>query len=154
MALEHVDLTDFKKKMAKFKKNTVDEFVRRKNKFATDYIKQLIVASPFYTGSYINSHSIGINLINYNFNYLPHGSTSRGEVSASVLARAAAKIKTAGEFDTIYISNSIPHAINVEYTGWEFPGLANAGSIAAYHTYGLTYQAMRMKLAQYFFKGR
>jgi hypothetical protein len=147
--INQIKLKLFKENIDKFKSDVEKDINNRKKKFAVAMLAKLINSSPFFTGAYIDSHRVGINSVDTSFSFFPHRSyrsKSRSAVEASALMAGKAKINRSKLFDTIYISNSVPHAINVELIGWK--------TSPPYHVYGLTYEYGRHMVKHYMEKNR
>jgi hypothetical protein len=131
--------------------NSINKYLERlkkavnktKQNMATDALKTLITTSPVRTGSYIKSHQVGIDTI------IAHHEPVYHEIQPGIPEAAVTALKSAmfvelngevqnAKFDnTIYISNSIPYANQVEYIGWMFT--------PAYHPYGIAMTTLKAK---------
>jgi len=74
---------------------------------------------PFKTGSYISSHRIGVGAPDDAVIILKKGAVTVEQAKASVLVRGLSKLSSAINVDDdLFISNSVPWAKRVEYSGW------------------------------------
>jgi hypothetical protein len=141
-------------------KNDVDDYLKRlkkvinksKQNMAKAGLNELIKSSPVWTGAYIKSHKVTankidsqhepvieffiINQITYNFGPKMLAAAVQA-LKIQTLAKLATKISATDFNDTIYISNSIPYANQIEYLGWEKSG--------PYHTFGRATMAIKTK---------
>jgi len=136
-----------------------------KQELTQEAFKSLVDLSPVSTGSYVLSHRIGINQKDTSvtlkkgpnpglYKVLAFGNPARASAlhekavfrslkKAKTTAKPKAlkqinkKLKKIGPDDSVIISNSIPHAVNVEYVGWM--------KTPPYQVYGLTYEYLRLK---------
>ena len=114
-------------------KTDIDTYLKRlkkavnktKQKMAHTAIHELISASPVRTGSYINSHKVGINTLVTGHEkvytiwqpaMLP---AMQKALKAYKSKRMMGEVLSADFDDTIIISNLIPYADRVEYIGWQ-----------------------------------
>ena len=97
---------------------------------ATKAFKRIVARSPIHTGSYVLSHRIGVKAKDSSVAMRLFPAVNKEGVKKEALGELI-KLKQVGPFDTIIISNCIPHNINVEYVGWKHT--------PAYQVYGLTF---------------
>lgn len=109
-------------------------------------LQGVIERTPVWTGSYLLSHRVGINAkstepptyINQHpeFNGLTPGEEEAYRQKAMMQAN---KIQTAQNINSVWVSNGIGHAPDVEYIGWP-------SGKPPYHTYGLTYTWLKASM--------
>jgi hypothetical protein len=122
----------FKESMEKWivdVENDIDDF---RNQIAEDLVKRIIARSPVQTGSYVLSHRVGADGADNSIAMRPDTYIEQNPdgLRTQVLADLAAEIKRVPKGVSIYVSNSVGHAPNVEYIGWKRRG--------PYHVYGLS----------------
>lgn len=118
-----------------YEKRILSEFVKRKHHIAKEALALLIDQSPFSTGSYIASHRVGINVMSTDYTIMAPGTTTREAIKAEALIVGQAAIMASKIMDSIYLSNGIFYAANVEYLGWVFT--------PPYFTYATTREYIR-----------
>ena len=96
----------------------------------TKGFKRLVHLSPYKYGSYILSHRIGINSADNSFTIMPNLAelSKEKQEGAPKIGRAAAKAKAKTEqlkkiptikaFDSIYLTNNVPHGLLIETGSW------------------------------------
>jgi len=144
----------FAKQLEEFRVKTHERLDLAKQDLARKTLAKLVARSPVLTGQYILSHKVGINEPDLSYEHtLPtlklrkniskgkqigtNIGVNRRSVEMKAKSVGQQKIMQAGYKDTIYISNSVPHAVNVEYLGW--------AKKPALHVYGLTKAEMRLQ---------
>jgi hypothetical protein len=141
-------------------KRSLDDFIEgaieaaeeTKKKAAAECFRAVMKKSPVWSGQYIRSHRVGIGKLDKR-----HGKSSLGSSFAfppKMEESAANSLKASlNEFETrillgkkisidksIYISNSIGHAADVEYIGWKYTG--------PHHVFGLAAEKMKTRFPQ------
>lgn len=121
-----------------------------KKDVAAQVFKKVVKRSPVWSGPYVKNHRIGIGKIDRRSG---KSASAVGSVFPPKMSEAEAQALKAeiSEWETgilkgkkinletpIYISNSIGHAVQVEYIGWK--------KTPAHHVYGLTYEEILVKL--------
>ena len=96
---------------------------------ARKFLGALIKRSPILTGRYVKSHKVGIDSPDDSIAPNAYGiAADRKSAASSALMSGLNVIKNAQKFSSIYISNSLHYAKNVEYLGWK-----NTGPYYVYH---------------------
>ena len=125
------------KRMENFVKAVGSKANTVKRKSAEKAFTKLVRRSPVWTGAYVRSHQIGIgkpdlSYVQISFKSRPElwefSSSPRGLPPRASAGQAASikngmmnrkmKLKNVKSTEAIYLTNSVPHAKNVEYLGW------------------------------------
>ena len=133
-----INLAAFEKELNAHKETINKELVDYEKKITEETLKKIIEFSPYYTGSYISSIKIGIDMGTIAFNLFPLGtvtkSSAEGIAKGQLLKLAALK-----EPKNIYITNNVPYAPFVEY-GW-----GHIGGRSGYYPFTKAENHMRTK---------
>lgn len=131
----------FKKRLDKaFDEKVIEQLNQRKKLIASSLLSAIVIRSPFWSGSYIISHTVSLNKPAIGYNRLIYGTRTWDQVRSESLSKGNAIIMASHWRDNIIIRNNVPHALNVEYLGWE--------SKPPYHVYQLSTEYMRHKAKQ------
>lgn len=121
----------FDKQLQEFIGNITQRTILGKREMARQALSYMIKLSPVWTGAYVKSHKVGVNSVDGTFeqpdpfmNLLKKKTEAQAyAIKAETEAVNTAKLQAATRiFDEIYISNSAPHAMMVEYIGWKKTG--------------------------------
>jgi hypothetical protein len=134
------NLKVFSNQLESFKVKTIQRLDIAKQEIAKEIFTRVITRSPVDTGSFCLSNKVGIGVIDHSKVFKTVPALNATAIKAEALAAGVAKIMSSGSADTIYISNSIPHALIVEKLGWK--------NTPAYFVYGLSLAGVRVKLPQ------
>ena len=132
-------LEQFKKSIREQRDRIEDRFVRDLREIASLAFKTAVGFSPVDTGSYVTSHRIGIGHIDPSFTLHFTPGANMSAMKAEALSRELSKIEAINKVSVIYLSNRVPHAINVEFTGW----WTDNGFVPPYMVYNATRQILR-----------
>jgi hypothetical protein len=125
-----------------WKKDNIKRLNLAKNKIAKKILSRLCNRSPIITGTYCKSHLVDINKKpTKKINQLKIPLTDKTTVKIETILKGSTRINTSKIFDTIWIGNTAPYALRVEYLGWPQPRWT--GRQGPYHVYGLTEEEMR-----------
>ena len=110
-----------------FLKQIKDEMAEVQKKVAIIAAERLVYYSPVWTGAYVRSMRCGIGVPDSSHEsagsgmmpYPPRMSEAEAEMTRmGTFAKIRAEIESAPHGEAIYLSNTIPYAMNVEFTGW------------------------------------
>ena len=110
-----------------FLKQIKEEMAEVQKKVAIIAAERLVYTSPVWTGAYVRSMRCGIGVVDTTHEpagsgmmpYPPRMSEAEAEmVKMGTFAKIRAEIESAPQGGAIYLSNSIPYAMKVEFTGW------------------------------------
>lgn len=111
----------------KFIEQTKEKAAAEQKKLALEAAERLVYYAPIWTGAYVKSMRCGIDMPDTShepyYSGLPPYPPRVDEMTAeairmSMLAKLKAEIESAPVGSKIYLSNSIPYADQIEYTGW------------------------------------
>jgi hypothetical protein len=138
-------VNNFKKDVKDYLKRLEKGINKTKQNLAQGALKTLVKESPIWGGAYIKSHKVGIDEIDTHHEpvwtltkfgpRLPHSAMQA--LRAEMATKLSVKILASDFNDTLYISNSIPYADQVEYIGW--------GKAGPHHPFGKAKMAIKAK---------